>query len=131
MGPRAGLDRCGKSRHPPGFDPRTVQSVASRYTDYTTRPPVSIIQCFMIRGHIPYHVPLSWRFKMDDGGISNSVGSAGALQAEGSVASVAPSWSVVLPCYVKRHRRTQIRCPLVPLSLFLEHFYMYIYYYRK
>ena len=29
MGPRAGLDRCGKSRPPPGFDPRTVQPVAS------------------------------------------------------------------------------------------------------
>jgi hypothetical protein len=29
---RAGLDRCGKSRPPPGFDPRTVQPVASRYT---------------------------------------------------------------------------------------------------
>ena len=26
----AGLDRCGKSRPPPGFDPQTV---ASRYTD--------------------------------------------------------------------------------------------------
>jgi len=24
--------------HPPGFDPRTVQPVASRYTDYATRP---------------------------------------------------------------------------------------------
>ena len=36
--PRAGLDRCGKSRPPPGFDPRTVQSVASRYTDWATRP---------------------------------------------------------------------------------------------
>ena len=33
VGPRAGLDRCGKSRLPPGFDLRTVQSVASRYTD--------------------------------------------------------------------------------------------------
>jgi hypothetical protein len=31
--PRAGLDGCGKSRPPPGFDPRTVQPVASRYTD--------------------------------------------------------------------------------------------------
>jgi len=30
MGPRDGLDECGKSRHQPGFDPRTVQSVASR-----------------------------------------------------------------------------------------------------
>ena len=28
MGPTTGLDRCGKSRHPPGFDPRTVQPVA-------------------------------------------------------------------------------------------------------
>ena len=36
--PRAGLDRCRKSRPPPGFDPWTVQPVASRYTDYATRP---------------------------------------------------------------------------------------------
>ena len=28
MGPRAGLDGCGKSRSPPGFDPRAVQPVA-------------------------------------------------------------------------------------------------------
>jgi len=34
VGPRAGLDRCGKSRSPPGFDPRTVQPVASRYIEY-------------------------------------------------------------------------------------------------
>jgi len=27
VGHRAGLDRCGKSRPPPGFDPRTVQPV--------------------------------------------------------------------------------------------------------
>jgi len=33
VGPRAGLDKYGKSRPPPGFDPRPVQSVASRYTD--------------------------------------------------------------------------------------------------
>ena len=38
MGHRAGLDRCGKSRPTPGFDPRTVQPVASRYTGYATRP---------------------------------------------------------------------------------------------
>jgi hypothetical protein len=31
--PRGGLDGCGKSRPPPGFDPRTVHPVASRYTD--------------------------------------------------------------------------------------------------
>ena len=34
MGPGAGLDGCGKSRPPPGFDPRTVQLVASCYTNY-------------------------------------------------------------------------------------------------
>jgi hypothetical protein len=38
VGPRAGLDRCGKSRPPPVFDPQTVQLVASRYTDHATRP---------------------------------------------------------------------------------------------
>jgi hypothetical protein len=32
--PRAGLDGCGKSRPPPGFDPRSVQPVASRYAEY-------------------------------------------------------------------------------------------------
>ena len=31
--PRNCLDRCRKSRPPTGFDPRTVQPVASRYTD--------------------------------------------------------------------------------------------------
>ena len=30
MGPRAGLDRCGKSRPRPEFDPRTVHPVASK-----------------------------------------------------------------------------------------------------
>ena len=34
VGPRAGLDRCGISSPPPGLDPRTVQPVASRYTDW-------------------------------------------------------------------------------------------------
>ena len=33
MGPRAGLEGCRKSRPPLGFDPRTVQPVASHYTD--------------------------------------------------------------------------------------------------
>jgi len=33
VGPRAGLDGCGKSHPPPGLDPRIVLSVASRYTD--------------------------------------------------------------------------------------------------
>jgi hypothetical protein len=34
VGPRAGLDGCEKSHPSPGFNPRTVQPVASRYTDY-------------------------------------------------------------------------------------------------
>jgi hypothetical protein len=38
VGPGAGLDRCGKSR-PPGFDPRTFQSVANRSTDYGVPAP--------------------------------------------------------------------------------------------
>jgi hypothetical protein len=38
MGPKAGLEMCGKSRPPPGFDPRTGQPVASRYTNYANRP---------------------------------------------------------------------------------------------
>ena len=33
VGPIAGRDRCRKSLPPPGFDPRTVQPVASRCTD--------------------------------------------------------------------------------------------------
>jgi hypothetical protein len=33
VGPTAGLDGCGKPRPPLGFDPRTVQPAASRYTD--------------------------------------------------------------------------------------------------
>jgi hypothetical protein len=37
VGPRAGLDGR-KILPPPGFHPRTVQPVASRYTDYATRP---------------------------------------------------------------------------------------------
>ena len=31
---RSGLDRCGKSRPRPGFDPRTIESVTNRYTDW-------------------------------------------------------------------------------------------------
>jgi hypothetical protein len=34
VGPRASLDRCGKSLLIPGFDPQTVQYVASHYTHW-------------------------------------------------------------------------------------------------
>jgi hypothetical protein len=43
MGPRTGLDRCGKSRPPQGFDPRTVQPVVSRYTDRATGPTLCVL----------------------------------------------------------------------------------------
>ena len=33
VGASSGLDGCGKISPPPGFDPQTVQPVASRYTD--------------------------------------------------------------------------------------------------
>ena len=33
VGPRVGLDGCGKISLPPGFDPHTVKPVESRYTD--------------------------------------------------------------------------------------------------
>jgi hypothetical protein len=39
MGLRAGLDRWGKLRLYPGFGPRTVDTVASRYTDYAMPAP--------------------------------------------------------------------------------------------
>ena len=29
---------------PPGFDPRTIQPVGSRYTDYATRPTTSLLK---------------------------------------------------------------------------------------
>jgi hypothetical protein len=44
VGPRAGLDGCGKSPNPQGFDPRTVHPVASSnghiyiYADLLTVP---------------------------------------------------------------------------------------------
>ena len=34
VGTTAGLDGCGKSRPPPGIDPRSAQPVTSRYTDW-------------------------------------------------------------------------------------------------
>jgi len=34
VGPRTILDGSEKSRHPPGFDSLTVQTISSRYTDY-------------------------------------------------------------------------------------------------
>jgi hypothetical protein len=38
-GPQGRSGQVRITSPPPGFDPRTVQPVASRYTDYATRPP--------------------------------------------------------------------------------------------
>jgi len=54
VGPRAGLDRYGKSRPPPGFDPRTVQPVASRYTDYATWPTLCMMR--HVKNHHRFHI---------------------------------------------------------------------------
>ena len=45
VGHRAGLDGCGNCRPPPGFDPRTVQPVASRYTDCAILAHRIILKC--------------------------------------------------------------------------------------
>jgi hypothetical protein len=37
-GPQGLSEQVRKISTPPGFDPRTVQPVASRYNDYATRP---------------------------------------------------------------------------------------------
>jgi len=47
-GPRAGLDECGKSRFSPGFDPRTVQRVARRYTNWAIPAHTKTCRMFII-----------------------------------------------------------------------------------
>ena len=47
MGRRAGLEGCGKILFPPGFDPRTVEPVASRYTDYAISVCYQLIACYL------------------------------------------------------------------------------------
>jgi len=41
-GPQGRSGRVRKISPPPGFDPRTVEPVASRYTDLATRPKVKL-----------------------------------------------------------------------------------------
>ena len=48
MGPKTCLDGGGKSRPPLGFDPRTVQPVASCYTDWAIPVPSSYSDEFEI-----------------------------------------------------------------------------------
>ena len=45
VGPTAGLDQCEKNPPPPGFDSRTVQPVASCYSNYAISAHISRLQC--------------------------------------------------------------------------------------
>jgi len=52
-GPQGRSGQVREISHPPGFDPRTVQLVASRYTVYATRPtfpPLLYIYSFIVQG---------------------------------------------------------------------------------
>ena len=57
VGPRAGLVKCGNSRSPPGFDPRTVQPVANRYADYAIPAQIIIIIIIIIIHDIYNYIP--------------------------------------------------------------------------
>ena len=53
-GPQGRSGHVRKNSPPPGFDPRTVQPVASRYTDWATRPTsvyIVVINCSNILKH--------------------------------------------------------------------------------
>jgi hypothetical protein len=50
VGPRAGLDRRGNSRPPPGFDPRNVQPVAQSLYRLSYSAQVSIKACGIPHG---------------------------------------------------------------------------------
>ena len=61
-GLRAGMDRCGKSRPPLGFDPRTVQPVAIRYTDWAI--PAHLPEVTFTYLNTGTKLPLQWNIKL-------------------------------------------------------------------
>jgi hypothetical protein len=52
VSPRAGLNGCGISRLSPGFDPRTVYPVASRYTDYAILARSTSHTSYVFKNHL-------------------------------------------------------------------------------
>ena len=70
-GPEGRSGQVRKISPPPGFDPRTVQPVASRYTDYATKPTlfqrniyiyisVCVCVCIYIYMYIPFSIYSLW-----------------------------------------------------------------------
>jgi hypothetical protein len=59
-GPQGRCEQVRKISPPPEFDPQTVQPVASRYTDYATRPTDNI---FVERQIVTWR--RCWRFRFD------------------------------------------------------------------
>jgi hypothetical protein len=65
VSPSDGFDGCGKFR--PGFDPRTIQPVTSRYTDYTIPahfqvPGSSLFSSGCLRPISPLPVPSAFAY---------------------------------------------------------------------
>ena len=62
-GPQGRSGQVRKISSPPGFDPRTVQPVDSRYTDWATRPTfTAIVSDKILLCHGPF---LFWNYKVD------------------------------------------------------------------
>ena len=63
VGSRAGLHGCGKSPPPlAGFDPRTVQPVASRYIDYAILTHYDSVKGKEVQFHSVLTSALGWSF---------------------------------------------------------------------
>jgi len=80
VGPRAGLGVRRRSRPPPGFDPRTVQPVASRYKNSAIPAPVFVqwrTQEFSSGGFNKYSVEDRGQRERGSGGSSPLVRSSG------------------------------------------------------
>jgi hypothetical protein len=70
-GPHGRSGRVRKISPPPGFDPRTVQSLASRYTDWATpahSPPYSVVKQIFVVSH---QIRPMWQYPLDTKGIKN------------------------------------------------------------
>jgi hypothetical protein len=50
-GPQGRSGQVQKISRPPGFDPRTVQPVASRYSDYGTWPTIDVYTRYLIENN--------------------------------------------------------------------------------